>query len=368
MPPHTSHPAHFLKLFQTQGTSYLNANALAPGDMRWPYYLGHLRLMAQERTEASTWFERVLELVPSNEAALVSLGRVYADQGRYREAERRFSHATLIEPRSAAAWAGLGQVALVEEDNRRAVASFERALEIDPGGTRVHYPLAMAYQALGELDLAATHFGQRGGRQPHLTDPLMDAYNTVLEDATIFELRGSQALEQGDLQTAITYFRRGLERAPNDPSVRQQLAVALLSSGDRRGAAEQLEEAARLAPDRAEAHVELASLLQADGRYEEAVDRYALALKYRPGYVEARLGLAMALRVAGRLEESLPHFEQVARAAPGIIDTWIVGADVLVSLERYSEAREWVSDARRAHPDQPELKQLDEALGAMAGR
>ena len=334
--------------YHAAAASFLNANALAQDDMRWPYYLGHLRVMTQDRAEAAEWFERVLELAPSDEAVLVSLARVYSDQGRYPEAERLFSHATTTEPRSAAAWAGLGHVALVEGDHRRAAQSFERALEIDPGGTRVHYSLAMAYQALGELDRAATHFERRGGSRPHLTDPLMDAYNDVLESATLFELRGNQALEKGDYQTAITYFRRGLELAPNDPSVRQQLAAALVRIGDQRGATEQLEEAVRLAPDFAEAHIGLASLLQLEGRYAEAIDRYALAVKYQPNSVEARLGLAMALRVAGRLEESLPHFARVARAEPGLVATWVVGADALISLERYSEAREWVSDARRA--------------------
>ena len=354
--------------YDAAAASYLNANALVPDDMRWPYYLGHLRVMTQDQTQAATWFERALELVPSNEAVLVSLARIYSDQGRYREAQRLFSHATTIEPRSAAAWAGLGQVALAEGDHRHAAQSFERALETDPGGTQVHYTLALAYQALGEVDLAATHFERRGGRGPDLTDPLMEAYNDVLERARVFEVRGNQALGQGNYRAAIGYFRRGLEVAPNDPTIRQQLAVALLNSGDRRGAVAQLEEAVRLAPDFAEAHVGLASLLQGDGRHAEAVDRYALAVKHRPGYVEARLGLAMALRVSGRVEESLPHFAQVAQAAPGIIETWVVGADALITLERYAEAREWVSRARRVHPDQPELKQLDEALAAMAGR
>ena len=352
------------KQYDAAAASYLNANALAAHDMRWPYYLGQLRLITQDRSEAAEWFERVLELAPSDEAALVSLARLYFDQGRFREADRLFTHATVIEPRSAAAWAGLGQTALADGDYRRAAESLERALEIDPGGGRAHYPLAMAYRALGERDLAAAHLERRGSRQPRLSDPLMLVYYDVLESAMMLERRGNQALEDGDYQTAIDFFRRGIDLEPNNSSVRQRLAAALVMTGDRQGAVEQLEEALRHAPDFAEAHVGLAALLELDGQLPEAIDRYALAVKYEPRYVEARLGLALALHASRQLEEALPHYLQVAETEPSVVEAWIGRAEVLILLERYAEAREWMNAARRVHPDQPDLRQLDELLTA----
>ena len=352
------------KQYEAAAASYLNANALAAHDMRWPYYLGQLRLITQDRSEAAEWFERVLELAPSDEAALVSLARLYFDQGRFREADRLFTHATVIESRSAAAWAGLGQTALADGDYRRAAESLERALEIDPGGGRAHYPLAMAYRALGERDLAAAHLERRGSRQPRLSDPLMLVYYEVLESAMILERRGNQALEDGDYQTAIDFFRRGIDLEPNNSSVRQRLAAALVMTGDRQGAVEQLEEALRHAPDFAEAHVGLAALLELDGQLPEAIDRYALAVKYEPRYVEARLGLALALHASRQLEEALPHYLQVAETEPSVVEAWIGRAEVLILLERYAEAREWMNAARRVHPDQPDLRQLDELLTA----
>ena len=352
------------KQYEAAAASYLNANALAAHDMRWPYYLGQLRLITQDRSEAAEWFERVLELAPSDEAALVSLARLYFDQGRFREADRLFTHATVIEPRSAAAWAGLGQTALADGDYRRAAESLERALEIDPGGGRAHYPLAMAYRALGERDLAAAHLERRGSRQPRLSDPLMLVYYDVLESAMMLERRGNQALEDGDYQTAIDFFRRGIDLEPNNSSVRQRLAAALVMTGDRQGAVEQLEEALRHAPDFAEAHVGLAALLELDGQLPEAIDRYALAVKYEPRYVEARLGLALALHASRQLEEALPHYLQVAETEPSVVEAWIGRAEVLILLERYAEAREWMNAARRVHPDQPDLRQLDELFTA----
>ena len=350
------------KQYDGAAASYLNANALVPHDMRWPYYMGQLRLITQDRVEAAEWFARVLELAPSDEAALVSLARIYFDQGRFAEADRLFTHATLIEPRSAAAWAGVGQTALAEGDHRRAAESLERALEIDPRGGQAHYTLAMAYRALGEPDLAAAHLERRGNRQPRLADPLMLEYYEVLASGMILEHRGNQALADGDYPTAIDFFRRGIELEPNNPSIRQRLAAALVMTGDYAGATEQLEEALRQSPGFAEAHVGLAALAELDGRLPEAINRYRQALESEPSYVEARLGLAQALHASRRFEESLSHYLQVTDAEPGFVEAWLGRADALIQLERYAEAREWVRAARRVHPDHPDVRQLDEAF------
>ncbi len=364
------------KQYDSAAASFLNATTLAPGDMRWPYYLGQRYLMTQNRAEAAEWFERVLELEPSDEATLVWLGRVHFDRARFDEADRLFSHATLVAPQSAAAWAGAGRAALAKRHYSKAAAALDRALELDPGGTRLHYPLAMAFRSLGDLETAAAHLErfnahrferQRGGRMPLMTDPLMVEYYNELESATVFAQRGNQALDDGDHSAAITFFRRGVELEPDNPSIRQRLAAALVMSGDGRGAAEQLEEAVRLAPGFALAHVGLAALLAAEGRHQDAIDRYSVALEYDPEHIEARLGLAESLRASGRLDESLPNYARVAEVEPGFIEAWIGGAEALIRLERFSEAREWLSAGQSMHPNQPQLQQLDEALTARAG-
>ena len=360
--------------------SFLNAVAHAPGDMRWPYFLGQLHLLREDHAEAAEWFERVLELAPSDLATLIELGNAYLYLDRFEEAERLFSHAALVDPRAAAAWTGAGRVAFATGDYARAAEALEQALELDPGGTRVHYPLAMAYRSLGQLDRAASHLGRfggsgqrfdvrRGGRWPMWPDPLMLEYYNLLESATAFEHRGNQALDEGDFPAAIAFFRRAVELEPNNPSMRQRLGAALAFSGDTRGAAEQLEEALRQAPEFALAHVGLATVWAHEGRFQEAIERYQLALEYQPDYIEARLGLAEVLRNSGRLQESLPHYSQVVDVEPSFVNAWVGRAESLIRLERYGETREWLNEMGRVHPGYPHLQQLNEALGAAtAGR
>ena len=355
-----------IKYYDAARTCYRHAQALAPRDRRWPYYLGHLYRLTEDRTAAAAWFERALELAPSDEATLVWLGRIYLDQGRPDAAERLFAHAATVEPESAAAWAGVGQAALARRDYLRATESLERAIELDPAASAVRYPLAMAYRALGERDAAVTHLQQRGNRGPSFVDPLMVRFQDVLQGPMLFELRGNQALAAGDAEGAIELYRQGLALEPGEPSLRHRLATALAAAGDAEGAAAELQEALRAAPEFAAAHGLLGAVLAMQGRHPEAVERFATALEHDPGHVEARLGMAESLRVDGRLEESLAHYARVAAEDPGFVEAWLGRAEVLIRLGRYPEAQAWLRDARRVHPDEPDIVRLDDALATLA--
>ena len=345
--------------------SYLHAQALAPGDPRWPYYLGHLHSMRQDQAQAAAAFERALELRPSDVATLVWLGRTYFDRGQPEVAERLFIHAAALDPSSAGALSGVGRAALARQNFRRATEYLEQALAVEPRASSVHYPLAMAYRALGRVDEAETHLQRRGDGEPTLRDPLMEAVYNLLPSAMVFEGRGVQALRDGRSAEALDAFRQGLDLEPNNPSLRQRLATALAITGDTRGAVEELEETLRRTPDFARAHFSLAAILELSGRHREAARRYVTALEYEPSYVAARMGLAEALRSDGRLEESLSHYAQVVEAEPGFAEAWIGRADALVRLRRYREAHEWLAEARVVHPDRPELSGLDETVEAL---
>ncbi len=350
----------------TAASCYLNAQALVPNAVRWPYYLGHLYRIKGEPAKAAESFERVLELRPTDLATLVWLGEMYFDEGRPEAAEPLFIQALSREPGSAAALSGVGRAALARQDYARAAEYLERALSVDPRALSLHNSIAMAYQRLGELDKAGAHLQQLGSGKPTLPDPLMQEYEQLLQDTSASEIRGMRALEDGRLEEAADSFRKGLELAPHDPVLLHRLGMALFMAGDTRGAVEQFEEALRWSPEFPEAHFGLGMILNVNGRPSEAIERFSAALTHQPDYLEARLALAETLRVTGRLRESLPHLEQIIKLDPGLAETWTVYAMTLVRLEHYQEARDRLSEARQVHPDRPELTDLLARLLAAA--
>ena len=334
---------------------YLNAQALAPDDVRWPYYLGHLYRATGSVGESVTSFERALQLKPDDVATLVWLGDVHLADGRPDAAEPLFARAVSLGDNVVAAQAGLGRAALAREDYAAAVDHLETALALDGQAVSLHYPLALAYRGLGNEEMAEAHLRQRGELEILPPDPLMDTLRQSLRSAMNLEIEGTGALDRGDAPAAVQYYLQGLEIEPNSPSLRFKLGTALLAMGDGPKAMEQFERVVRVSPEHTEAQFGLGIVLGASGRSQEAIERFSTVVSREPDHLDARIKLATLLRQNGRPQESLSHFAHVLEIDPGIQEATAGYTMALVSLGRYQETRDRLSDAVDAHPDQPEF-------------
>jgi tetratricopeptide (TPR) repeat protein len=345
--------------FEAAEPFYLRAQALEPGEMRWPYYLGHMYLAKAEPAKAIASFERALSIKPDDVATLVWLGGIHVDQGQPELAEPLYTKALMIQPRVVSALFGLGQVALAKREYARAVDQFEQALTADSRESIAHYPLALAYRGLGNTAQAEAHLRQQGRVEVGPPDPLLAELRGLLQGPVAEENRGIRAMDGGDFKAAAEHFRRGLELAPDSASLRHKLGTALSLMGDTSGAFDQFQETIRRFPDFAQAHYSLGVLLALNGRFPEAIDRFTAAVRYQPDYVEARLRLAELLRQTGRPDAALPQYERVMAIDPRAAEAQFGYAMALVQLKRYDEARRRLSEAAAAHP---ERKEFTEAL------
>lgn len=356
---------HAAEYYEAAEPAYLNAQTLAPNDLRWPYYLGHLYKSQGQTAKAIQAFTRSLELGPNEIATLIWLGRLYLEQGQPELAEPLFDRAAALPPKSVAVLAGLGQAALARRDYPRAVSMLEEALALDPSALSVHSPLAMAYRGLGDTAKAEAHIKQWRNTDVLVPDRLRIELDLALESGLSFELRGVRALEARDFDAAEGFFRKGVAITTGSTalgrSLRHKLGTALFLRGDVKGAMERFEEVARLAPSEgfdessAKAFYSLGVIMASSGRNREAIERFSAAVRYNPNYVEALTGLADALRRGGRVEESLKTYTEIVRINPRAAEARFGYAMGLVRLHRYREARDWLVEATRVQPDQPDL-------------
>jgi tetratricopeptide (TPR) repeat protein len=339
---------------------YRNAQRLAPEDVRWPYYLGHVQKDADDLSAAAESFERARQLRPTNLATLLWLGRVYLDLAQPAAAEARLGEALTLEPNQPAVRFELGWAALAQQDYARAVEQLTAASTLDPEATVIHYPLALAYRGLGDLDRATHHFERRGSRGSGgdttavaftLPDPLLAALNGMVRTPQFYRDRGSDAAAAGNWPEAVENLRRAAEAEPDDADTRVNLGTALERVGDARAAVERYEEALRLDPRQQEAHYGLGELLERSGRDEEAIERYGAAVQEDPTFVAAHLKLADALRRTDRLEQSLSHYREVIALQPADVGARFGEAMALVRLQRYAESRDRLTEAMRVRPD-----------------
>ncbi len=297
-------------------TSYLHAQALAPDDARWPYYLGHIYMNRPDRPKAVAAFEHTLQLAPNDVATLVWLGKVYLDLNQPAQAEARYSQALATQPGTVAALYGLGQAALAERDYSRAIERFEQVLVADPRASIAHYPLALAYRGLGDTAKAEAHLRQQGKTEVGPPDPRMAELRNLLEGSAAEEARGMRAAEGGDYRAAVQHFRRGVELAPDNVSLRYNLARALTLTGDDAGAKAAFEETIRRAPKDLDARLKLGELLGRSGQYQAALEQYSQALAIDPRAAEARFGYAGALVGLGRVREAIDSLSESVRLYP----------------------------------------------------
>ena len=334
---------------------FLNAQALAPADGRWPYLLALLYKDLGDAAKSVASFERAVQLQPDDLPRLVWLGSAYLDQGRAPLAEPLFMRALSLQPRSVPVLFGLGRTALARQEYSRAADYFEQALSVDPKAQVIHYPLAMAYRGMGNLEQAEAHLRQRGPGEILPPDPLREQLDALLESAVAYEVRGAHALDEGEWTAAADYFRKGIDLAPTEPSLRHKLGTALAMTGDTEGAARQFEEVTRRWPKFAKAQYSLGVILAASGRYREAIEHFVAAVKSEPAYVEAHLQWAEALRNSGRFEESLPHYEQAMRLDPRVAEARLGYAMALAGLNRYDEARVQLTEGIALYSTRPEF-------------
>ena len=351
--------------YEAAEPAYLNAQDLMPGDVRWPYYLGHLYKSIGQTDKSIQAFTRAVDLGPTEIATLIWLGRLYLEQGKPEAAEPFFTRAAALPPRNVAVLSGLGQVALARHDYQKAVSVLEEALTLDPSAASIHSPLANAYRGLGDTAKAEAHLKQWRNTDILVPDRLRMDLDLALESGLSYELRGVRALESRDFKAAAEFFRKGVEMTPTSTalgrSLRHKLATALFLGGDMPGAIARFEEVVKLAPadgldeSTAKANYSLGVIMASSGRTTEAIERLSSAVTYNPNYAEALMALGDTLRRTGRVEASLKRYVDVVRINPRASDARFGYAMALVRLHRYREARDWLIEAARAQPDHPEF-------------
>lgn len=168
--------------------------------------------------------------------------------------------------------------------------------------------------------------------------------------------KGLEASSRGDNEAAVQAFEAAVQKAPELPEVRVNLALAYLRLSRKADAVAQLEQAAALAPnepralfrlggayvemrdlDKAigafekglgkqpdlndplafEATVTLGAVYFAKGDNEKSIAQFEKALAVKPGVAVPTLGLAKAYLSKGDADKALQLFQQIVSSAPG---------------------------------------------------
>jgi tetratricopeptide (TPR) repeat protein len=116
-----------------------------------------VELETNSSEEAKRAYIRALELDPTLSEAHLNLGKLYHDDGMFKESEAHYRAAAEHAPNDAAAHFNLGVLLEDVKRPREAIRCYEQAIERDSAFADAHYNLGLLLDALGQRKEAFNH-------------------------------------------------------------------------------------------------------------------------------------------------------------------------------------------------------------------
>ena len=155
-------------------------------------------------------------------------------------------------------------------------------------------------------------------------DEAISAYRRAIQlqpkHAVAHNNLGFALAEQGQIDGAIGEYRLAIQLDPAYPDPLSNLAKSLRSRGQLGEAIAACLRALELKDDFPEAHNNLGNALQDRAQLEEAITAYQRALQLKADYPEAHNNLGNALRSRGQLDEAIVAYRQAIQLKPDFPD------------------------------------------------
>ncbi len=244
-------------------------------------------------------------------------------------AVKYYKEAVAIDPQYARAYAALaGAYSLLASEVDRPEVPFRKlqgeaarkAVELDPSLAVAHARLSQYYYHIGERAKGTEH-----NRAAVTLDP---------DDRLILGFSGDEAIRRGDIDKAVSIWRRVVAKDPLSPTSRGNLAAMLLANGQLDEALTENRKVFELRPDAGpKDKIDAVRILMLLGRYDEAQS----AVAQLPKGKHQDYGLALLHRVSARRAEANAALKRL-EAEDGDFGTVFCVAEVYAFRGLHDEA------------------------------
>jgi len=296
--------------------------------------LGHLLKLTSRWAEAAQAYARALRLDPGQPQVgrelddlcrhLLHAGDQARDARDWPEAARCYRGALDVQPEMTGIWVQLGHALKEQGDFHSAEAAYRQSLALDESIADTHLQLGHALKLLGRWGEAADAYH----RALQLDPGLSQAGEELDHLAPHLVQQAEEAGAAGNWPVAAWYYRRALERQPENAAIWFRLGCALDEQGDHVMAEPAYRQALALDGALAEAHLRLGGVLQRWGHHAQAIDAYAAALRLAPELDTASQALQALLIEPQQGEDRAPATAAEASTA-GTTDLDVIWLGVI---------------------------------------
>jgi len=149
---------------------------------------------------------------------------------------------------------------------------------------------------------------------------------------------GVIAERRGDLEEAISHFRRSIEIEPRQHEGYSKLGNALRRSGDLDGAIVEVRRSIEIEPRSIAAHNTLGLAHHDRGEFDAAAVSFERAIEIHPENAAAYTNLGITRAAQGRLDSAAAHHREALRIAPDLAAAHTNLASVLLAQGKSKEA------------------------------
>jgi tetratricopeptide (TPR) repeat protein len=317
------------------------AAKVAPNDPVIHQYLDYALWKEDRYKEAGEEFAEARRLDPKNAYTLYFLGRVFEAQSQtdasIHSYESEFGLGTPVYD----TYQRLTEAYLRRGESKKALDLVQRALQMTPWESSLHYQLARIYQKTGRLNEAKEEFDA--------TNRLKQSDQTSIQKLLdIF-----MAIQESKPDRVSSLRQELLAQTSRDPEIMHSLGLLLGKNGYYAEAREPLGLAAQMMPESYDAHYNLGLTLMKVGNAAEAEPALRKAVELRPDAFGANSALAVLYVNQGRSVEAIEHLNAARQARPD-------DAGILALLgDQYLQTADWraaiplLRDAIRLKPENP---------------
>lgn len=333
---------------------YEGLQRLAPDEPRWLHLPATILAGYGQANEAIALWERTLKLAPDYTPARLRLGDMLLKVNRGIDATVAYNAVLQRVPEEPYALLGLARLDLEAGRYDEAKRRLETVVAKTNGN--IGYDLIVTlYERLGQNDRATALRGaaKASGAFRDPPDPWVDGLLDVCYDPFRLALSAGVIARERRPGEAMDLLRRAIELAPNDVSVRFQLALLAREQNDLATAREQLHQCTALAPEFADGWYHLSALQHGAGEKQAADRTLAEGLKRCPQSPGLHLLHAQRLREANRIGESIVALQTSIRLRPNEPEAYLELGNTLIRMGREAEAVRNYLTAWEVEPGNP---------------
>lgn len=308
------------------GQAYVTLNKLQTSNMTI------LRQRDSLLANAASECQFALRQEPGLPEALVVLGMVQKEQGRFADAIQSYSKAIDGDPKFGMAYTQRGIVELAQNNWAAAESDFKQAISIRSSNSTAHFGLGRVYIGEGNIDAALKELN---------TAAYLNTNSAPVQIAL-----GDAYRLQGNTTAAIAAYNKAIAIKSENEQAYLNLSQIQEDRGDLELALAGLRAGLELNPTNVALHLRTGDIALKLEKSDAAIDEYTKALRYDPANASAVKGMTRA------------YVQKAQKEASGAF---------FVS-NNYEAAEAMIQQAIRMNPNDMELRLADAKFRAMSGR